>query len=492
MNETQKKTTVLVDQAIKPLMKNQIMGLLLMVLILIASLVIAWRITLIIVVSLTTAVYFSDLCLNLYLIYRSLRTPAEVQVIEFLAEAIASNRDWPNYTIFCPLYKEWEVLPQFIHAMNQIDYPVSRLQILLLLEEDDTETLRHIRAMDLPATFQVVIVADSQPKTKPKACNVGLELATGEYSVIYDAEDIPARDQLKQAVLAFEQSSDKVVCIQAKLNFYNPNQNILTRLFTAEYSLWFDLMLTGLMSINGPIPLGGTSNHFRTPALQQLGGWDPYNVTEDCDLGIRLAKQGYRTAIIDSVTLEEANSKAMNWYHQRTRWIKGYIQTYWFHMRNLSTRYHTWGVRDVLLFQSIVGGKILAMFINPFMWVLTLSYFIFRAKFGSVVESIYPLPVLYLAVTSLIFGNFLFLYYYMMGCARRGHWNLIKYALLVPIYWLAMSVAAWKALYEFFVKPHHWAKTQHGLHLGDQTTSSNIDSLFDQPAHTLSTAEKLK
>src|SRR5581483_11735953 len=160
---------------------------------------------------------------------------------------------------------------------------------------------------NLPNYFKIIVVPDSSPKTKPKACNYGLQFATGEYSVIYDAEDVPDPLQLKKAIVAFAKSAKNVICIQAKLNFYNPHQNILTRVFTAEYSLWFDLVLTGLQSIEAPIPLGGTSNHFKTQILKKIKGWDAFNVTEDCDLGLRLFKNGFSTAIMDSTTLEEAN-----------------------------------------------------------------------------------------------------------------------------------------------------------------------------------------
>ncbi len=169
-----------------------------------------------------------------------------------------------------------------------------------------------------------MIVPDTFPRTKPKACNVGLLNAKGEYLVIYDAEDIPDTDQLKKSVIAFRKLDNPlIICLQAKLNYYNPRQNLLTRWFTSEYSMWFDLYLPGLDGLNAPIPLGGTSNHFRVDALKKIGGWDPYNVAEDCDLGIRLFREGYRTRVLDSTTWEEANSRLENWLRQRSRWVKG-------------------------------------------------------------------------------------------------------------------------------------------------------------------------
>ena len=370
----------------------------------------------------------------------------------------------PVYSILCPLYKEAEVLPIFLKAIGEIDWPKDKLDVILLLEQDDIKTIEAAKSMDLPPYARTLIVPHSLPKTKPKACNYGLSFAKGEFIVIYDAEDIPESKQLKKAYLGFKSSPKDIRCLQAKLNYYNPQQNLLTRFFTAEYSLWFDVILTGLQTINTSIPLGGTSNHFRTADLLELEGWDPFNVTEDCDLGIRLFKKGYKTAVIDSTTLEEANSHLGNWIRQRSRWIKGYMQTYLVHMRKPSSFIRENGIH-AFVFQLTVGGKVAFLFINPILWVATILYFSLYAIVGPTIESLYPPIVFYMAVFSLIFGNFLCLYYYMIGCAKREHWGLMKYIFLIPLYWLFASIAAFLALYQLIVKPHFWEKTRHGLHL---------------------------
>jgi len=246
-----------------------------------------------------------------------------------------------------------------------------------------------------------------------------LQIARGEYVVIFDAEDIPEIDQLKKAALAFAELPGNVACLQAPLNFYNPRQNVLTRLFTAEYSLWFDLMLTGLQRLNGPIPLGGTSNHFRTDVLRGLGGWDPYNVTEDADLGIRLYKQGFRTGMLDSTTYEEVNPDPRNWIRQRSRWIMGYMQTLLVHTRG------GWNLRETrdvhfLTFLLIIGGKVIVNFINPIMWAVTIAYFVFRGTIGAAIQALYPAPVFYIAVVTLLFGNMLFVYTFLLGSATAA------------------------------------------------------------------------
>ncbi|MBI2029379.1 glycosyltransferase [Candidatus Gottesmanbacteria bacterium] len=419
--------------------------------------------TAIVTIAILSVIYFIDVFFNFYLVLKSLHFPPEINVDEEELKKL-DERKLPMYSILCPLYREAHVLPQFVNSISKLSYPKNKLDVLLLLEEDDRETKEAAKKMNLPSYVRVVIVPDSQPKTKPKACNYGLTKARGEYIVIFDAEDIPDPMQLKIAIAAFNKSSSTVVCLQAKLNYYNPHHNLLTRLFTAEYSLWFDLILTGLQSIDTAIPLGGTSNHFRKKDLVSLLGWDPFNVTEDCDLGARLFKKGYKTAVINSTTLEEANSKLGNWIRQRSRWIKGYIQTYLVHMRSPVLFVKEQGIH-ALIFQLVVGGKIAFMVINPILWLATISYFALYAYVGPTIESLYPAPVFYIAAVSLLFGNFLCLYYYMIGVAKREQWALMKYIFLVPFYWLMVSIAAIVAFVQLIFKPHYWEKTHHGFHL---------------------------
>ena len=452
------------ESAFTTLFRKQKIIILFLLSIFTAGLFFDWITTLVILIAFITCIYFIDLFFNLYLIFRGFSKRPEIHILKSETNRLTIDQ-LPKYTVLCPLYHEWEVLPQFVTAMSRLDYPKEKLQVLLLLEEDDKETIKHAKSYNLPDYFEIVVVPDSLPKTKPKALNYGLKKATGEYVVIYDAEDVPDTEQLKKVVLAFEKSEKKTVCIQAKLNFYNPHQNILTRIFTAEYSLWFDLVLTGLQSLFAPIPLGGTSNHFRLKDLKDLKGWDSFNVTEDCDLGMRLAKKGYQTALINSVTLEEANSDLKNWFQQRTRWIKGYIQTYLVHMRSPEEFSKNNSKLHFFIFHLLVGGKVLFMFVNPLLWVTTFLYFAFRPILGVFIQQFFPGPILYLGAFSLVFGNFLYMYYYMIACVRRGHYDLVKYVYLVPLYWVAMSISAWKAVIQLIRRPHFWPKTIHGFHL---------------------------
>jgi len=407
--------------------------------------------------------YVSFSVYKFYLVYRALAHDLEVPVSDEEVAAL-DDRELPVYTILIPVYKEAEVLPNLLEAVNRLDYPTTKLDIKVLMEADDLDTIEAFRRMNLPSHFQGIIVPNAPPKTKPKACNYGLIHARGEYVVIYDAEDLPEPDQLKKVLVAYSKVPPEVVCIQAKLNYYNRRQNLLTRWFTVEYSMWFDLFLPGLDASDAPIPLGGTSNHFKRDALVEVGAWDPHNVTEDADLGMRLYKRGYKTATVDSTTFEEANSELYNWIRQRSRWHKGYIQTWLVHMRHPLRLLREIGWKPFLSFQLVVAGTFFAALLNPVYWTLTALWFLTH---WGLIQEIYPGIVFYLGAISMYFGNFAFTYMNVAGAMRRGYYDIVKYALLSPLYWGLMSVGAWKGFLQLVYKPHFWEKTVHGLYEGE-------------------------
>jgi cellulose synthase/poly-beta-1,6-N-acetylglucosamine synthase-like glycosyltransferase len=374
--------------------------------------------------------------------------------------AAAGPRDWPLYSILVPMYKEPETLPQMIAGLQALDYPADRKDVQLLLEDDDALTVSAARAMTLPPGFRVTLIPASHPRTKPKACNVGLQHARGRYLVIYDAEDKPETDQLKKAVLAFEQAPARTACVQSRLNYYNPRQNLLTRWFAAEYSAWFDMQLPGLAALRTVIPLGGTSNHFVTEILRGLLGWDAYNVTEDCDLGVRLCRAGYTTCMLQTTTWEEACSSLRFWIRQRTRWQKGYIQTWFVHMRRPFGLARDIGWRNFFHFQLLVGGVIFSALINPVFWTLAIVWFAVQPV-G--VAALFPGPVFAAGTFCLFVGNFAFVYVNLLGCYKRRYDSLLLWNLLTPLYWMLMSYSGWRALFQFFSNPFYWEKTQHGL-----------------------------
>lgn len=391
--------------------------------------------------------------------------------VHISATELAELRDdaLPTYTILVPLYHETGTFAQLLDAIDGLDYPQDKLDVKLLMEQDDLETVRLCSTTKLGSHYDPIIVPHGLPKTKPKACNVGLQQAKGEYLVIFDAEDRPEPDQLKKAVVAFRRLPDETACLQAKLNFYNPRQNLLTRWFTLEYSTWFDLYLPGLTAADAPIPLGGTSNHFRTDVLRRLGGWDPFNVAEDCDLGIRLYKEGYRTQVIDSTTWEEACSSLWFWIRQRTRWSKGYLQTLLVHTRQHLRLLWRLGPRSFANFHFIFTGTVFCTLINPIYWALLVIWLIAKPVW---LTELFPTPIMVLGMISLILGNFVFVYAGTAACLKRRNFRLVKMSLVVPVYWMLMSLASWRALIQLLYKPYYWEKTRHGLHRPTESPST--------------------
>ncbi len=370
------------------------------------------------------------------------------------------DNDLPVYTLLLPVYKEDKLIKKLIWNLQSLDYPREKLDIKLLIEEDDDKTLNAVRGLDFPAIFEVIIVPFHAPKTKPKACNYGLHFSRGKYITIYDAEDIPDTDQLKKVVSLFNKLPEQYICVQSALNYFNRNENFLTRMFTLEYSYWFDYMLPGLDTLDIPIPLGGTSNHFKMENLIELGAWDPFNVTEDADLGVRAYAKGYKVAIVNSTTYEEANNEPINWIRQRSRWIKGYMQTYLVHMRNPVALWKKIGWKGFLGFNFFIGATPITFLVYPILLSIFLSYVIFDL---ASIKSLFPDWVLFISIFNLMVGNILMIYVNMMAVFKRRFYELILYAIANPIYWLMHSVAAYKGLYQLIVKPFYWEKTNHGL-----------------------------
>lgn len=366
----------------------------------------------------------------------------------------------PLFTILVPMFREAESLPILAHALRRLEYPLAKLDIKIVLEEGDQETIEAARSLGLEGVFEIIRVPASQPQTKPKACNYALQFARGELLVIFDAEDKPEPDQLRKVVATFRRSPANTACVQCQLNYYNAQENWLTRMFTLDYSLWFDLMLPGLQRLGVPIPLGGTSNHFKIDVLRELHAWDPFNVTEDADLGIRLTQKGYRVAVIDSTTYEEANCAAGNWIRQRSRWIKGYMQTFLVHTRNPVRFLRMTGPLGALGFVFFVGGTMLSGLLNPFFWAIFLAWLVCGV---SGIDAFFPPVLLYLALFNLISGNGLFVYLTLLAPYRRGWLDLVPYGLTVSAYWALTSVAAFKALGQLISNPFYWEKTQHGI-----------------------------
>lgn len=383
----------------------------------------------------------------------------DAQVTSFAPRRIPDH-ELPMYTILVPAYREEAVIGKLIQNIEALDYPREKLDVIVLLEEDDVETLQAAKAARPPGYVRLFVTPDGLPKTKPRACNAGLRFAKGTYLVIYDAEDRPDPAQLRDVLSVFERSDERTVVVQCRLNYFNAGTNMLTRFFALEYAAWFDFMLPGLDALRLPIPLGGTSNHFITSALRELGGWDAHNVTEDADLGLRASVKGMRVAVSDSTTWEEACSVWRAWIKQRTRWIKGYMVTALVHTRNPWLSMRRLGVRGTFGLVFLIAGTPLTFLSLPFAWLTGAAVLAIKQTTG---EDILPSWALKVSIVNFTFGYASGIIASAFAMARRKAWWLAPYALLNPFYWCMHSVSAFRAAWQLFFTPSVWEKTPHGL-----------------------------
>lgn len=368
----------------------------------------------------------------------------------------------PLYSVIVAAYREAESIPGLIAALNALDYPRERLDIKIVVESDDMETRLALELVGLAAPFEIVVTPSAGPRTKPKALNAALPFVRGRYVAVFDAEDRPEPAQLRIALSAFEAGDPNLACVQARLTIDNTADNWLTRLFTAEYAGLFDVFLPGLAAWRMPLPLGGTSNHFHTPTLRSLGGWDPYNVTEDADLGIRLARAGFHTTIVQSSTYEEAPARLGAWIRQRTRWFKGYLQTWAVHMRQPHRLWRQLGPGGFFVFQLVIGGAVMAALVHG-IFVGVLAGQIASGLFWSEKPDAFDQIFTGLYVTTLASGYLLSMLLGFIGLSRRRLLGSAGYLLLLPVYWFLLSIAAWRAVLQFMSSPYRWEKTDHGL-----------------------------
>jgi cellulose synthase/poly-beta-1,6-N-acetylglucosamine synthase-like glycosyltransferase len=368
------------------------------------------------------------------------------------------DRDLPDYTVLVPLFREVEIVPQLIAALRELDYPRARLDVKLLLEEDDRPTLAAVRAMRLPGFIEVVVCPPGVPRTKPRALNIGLASARGTLVCVFDAEDRPDPGQLRLAAERFASDPD-LACLQASLIIDNPGDGWLARMFALEYAVLFDVLLPGLAARGLPLPLGGTSNHFRRAVLEQAGAWDAWNVTEDADLGLRLARLGLRTETLASVTREAAPARLRVWFWQRTRWLKGWMQTAMVHGFAPGQSLGGYRLADRLTVLSHAAGTAGTALFFPIgtvalpLWLMEET----SADEGRVLHAV----SVSLACTVPLLGFFAMIWPPWLAARRRGLRFGVTDALLLIPYYLLVSAAAWTALVELFTAPSHWRKTDH-------------------------------
>ncbi|MCH9807622.1 MAG: glycosyltransferase [Alphaproteobacteria bacterium] len=367
----------------------------------------------------------------------------------------------PRYAILVPLYNEAAVVCQLLEALGRLDYPKRRLQISLIVEYDDVETRNAIASSGLAENMRVVVVPPGAPRTKPRALNFALADAVGEYVVVYDAEDLPEPDQLKRAIEVFKAGPPQIGCVQARLDLYNSDRNFFTRQFTIEYNALFDAILPALERLGLPIPLGGTSNHFPREVLDRVGGWDAYNVTEDADLGIRLARLGYSVKTLQSTTWEEAPESFAVWKGQRTRWLKGWMQTYLVLMRNPLGLWRDLGGYRFLGIQVLMGGMIFSALVHPWFYIALLVLVISHGGVPDAAALFGSGWLMPLGLFNLVAGYVSAMALGAVAVSSRNRLNLAPGVIVMPVYWLMISFAAYRALWQLAVAPFFWEKTPH-------------------------------
>ncbi len=368
----------------------------------------------------------------------------------------------PTVSLLVPLYKERSIAARLIERLDRLDYPRELLDILLVVEADDRTTCDALDALNLPPRFRQIVVPDGALKTKPRALNFALDFCRGSIVGICDAEDAPAPDQLWTVVRRFHQRGPEVACLQGVLDYYNARSNWLSRCFTIEYAAWFRVLLPGLARLGLPIPLGGTTLFLRRRVLEDIGGWDAHNVTEDADLGIRLARHGYRTELIETVTEEEANCWFWPWIRQRSRWLKGYMVTWAVHTRRPRRLWRDLGPWRFIGFQVLFLGTISQFLAAPAVWSAWLLFAALPHPADGLIPpgAIVAVSALFLAAEALNLA--------IGAYAVRGprHRFLVKWVPTLIVYFPFAVIAAYKGALELLSRPFFWDKTQHGRDLG--------------------------
>lgn len=386
-------------------------------------------------------------------------------------------RDLPIYSVLVPLYKEQDVIGQLVTSLKRLNWPASKLDIKLVCEKDDFDTIAALRSERLPSNFELVLVPSGGPRTKPKALNYALQFARGEIVAVFDAEDRPHPDQLLEAWQTFEAEGDKLACVQAPLIIGNFRHNLLTRMFAFEYAALFRGLLPWLASRGLVIPLGGTSNHFRRSCLQAVGGWDAYNVTEDADLGVRLARFGYRIGVITRGTIEDAPVNYDIWKKQRTRWLKGWMQTWLVHGRQPHNTWRELGWFRFAVNQIYTLGIICSALLHPLMLAM-FAILLISMAFGPLTT--HSLWLLGIDVTNILLA---YMSFYLLGARTMEPTELGGYAYLfsIPLYWVLISISAWRALWQLVRVPHLWEKTPHQPSLFYISSNEGVRNVEPRP-----------
>ncbi|OCX64681.1 glycosyl transferase [Thioclava sp. SK-1] len=365
----------------------------------------------------------------------------------------------PIISILVPMFDEPTIAPRLIARLARLNYPPELLDVLLVIEESDHATRTALAQTPLPIWMRVITVPNGPIRTKPRAMNFALNFCRGSIVGVYDAEDMPDPDQLHDVVAHFAKGDENLACVQGILDYYNPRINWLSRCFTIEYATWFRVILPGLSRLKMPIPLGGTTLFFRRDLLETLGGWDAHNVTEDADLGIRLARKGYRTELMKSVTREEANCRPRAWIKQRSRWLKGYAMTWMVHMRNPAQLWRDLGPRQFIGFQIMFLGCVSQYLLAPLLW----SFWLLSLGLPHPLQPMMPPDLLSLLIAFFITTELVQIGTGIYAVRGAEHRHLLPWVPSLHLYFPIGALAGWKAVSELIHRPFYWDKTDHGI-----------------------------
>lgn len=365
----------------------------------------------------------------------------------------------PVVSLLVPLFREQRIAGHLLQRLARLDYPADRLDICLILEAGDRITRATLEATSLPSNAQIITVPGGTLQTKPRALNYALDFAKGSIIGIYDAEDAPAPDQISRIVQRFAERGANVACLQGVLDFYNSGTNWIARSFTLEYATWFRLILPGLARLGLVVPLGGTTLFLRREAIEAVKGWDAHNVTEDADLGVRLARRGYRTELIDTVTMEEANARAWPWVRQRSRWLKGYAMTYAVHMARPMQLLRDVGAWRFVGLQILFLGTLMQLFTAPLVW----SFWLHLAGVPHPLVAAMPQGMFLALVTLFVLSEGLTIVTSLVAARRADRRWLWLWSPIMTLYFPLATVAVFKALWEMLTRPYFWDKTDHGV-----------------------------
>lgn len=366
--------------------------------------------------------------------------------------------EYPRISLLVPMFREGDIADRLVERLGRLEYPRGRLEILLILEHSDTDTAAILHRASLPKWMQIVTVPPGEPQTKPRALNYALDFAAGEIIGVFDAEDAPDPTQMRTVAETFAEAPPDVACLQGILDFYNARNTWLTRCFAIDYATWFRLVLPGLVRMGFAIPLGGTTVFFRRDILEKIGRWDAHNVTEDADLGIRLARRGYRTEFISSVTMEEATATVPAWIRQRSRWIKGYAVTWAVHMRAPLRLLRDLGLKKFLGFQILFLGSLSQFILAPFLW----SFWLVLVGLPHPLTAIAPWSVVVAFGAVFLLCEVATITALALSVATPRHRGLIWWVPLMHLYFPLSAIASWKAIWELVSRPFYWDKTAHG------------------------------